>query len=100
MTLTLEGAPAGILERTMSGNPFNTWAALCTKYKPSTVEAYSQISWDFENCIMETQDKDLEEWMQKLDQYNARLHAIRATYARDDVQMIQHVLNKLPKTLN
>ena len=99
MTLTLEGAPAGILERTTTQDPFDAWSALCARYEPSTVEAYNQISRDFENCVMETPDEDPEEWMQELDRYNARLHSIRATYARDDVQMIQHILNKLPKTL-
>src|SRR5687767_10350155 len=53
MTLTLEGAPAGILKRTVTQDPFDAWSALCARYKPSMVEAYNQISWDFENCVME-----------------------------------------------
>ena len=99
MTLTLEGAPAAILERTTKGNLFDAWTTLCTQYKPTTIEAYNQISQDLENFTMEAPNEDPEEWMQQLDQYNARLHAILALYAQNKVQMVQLILNKLPKAL-
>src|SRR5688572_11995025 len=99
MTLSLKGAPAAILETTASRDPFDTWTALCSQHKPNTIEAYNQIMRDMENCILEEPKANPEPWMQQLNQYNARLQAIQTTYARDNVQMIQHILNKLPKAL-
>lgn len=76
MTLSLKGAPAAILERTASRDPFVAWTALCSQYEPNTIKAYNQIMRDMENCILKEPEADPEPWMQQLDQYNARLQAI------------------------
>src|SRR5688572_4987695 len=102
LTLTLVGIPAAIVKRTTSGDPCDAWAALCNKYEPNTVEAFNQITRDMEMCKLEESEQDPESWLQQLDRYNARLQSIggsTANYGKNDVQMIQHILSKLPKKI-
>src|SRR5688500_8521511 len=86
MTLSLKGAPAAILKRTTTRDPFDAWTALCSRYEPNTIKAYNQIMRDMENCILKEPKADPEPRMQKLDQYHARLQAIQRRSARNDAQ--------------
>ena len=67
LNLTLNGPPAAIIKRTVSGDPHNIWVALCNRYKPSNVESFNQIATDMENCRLEDLKADPEPWMQQLD---------------------------------
>src|SRR5687767_6219506 len=54
--LTLIGAPAALIEKQTSTDPSIAWTALCNQYEPSTVEAFTQITRDMENCTMEEEE--------------------------------------------
>ena len=54
-----------------------------------------------ESCVHEQPDEDPEQWMHKLDQYNMRLATvggIGVDYSKNNIQMIDHIVNKLPNT--
>ena len=97
--LTLDGAPLALVETQTDDDPSVAWTALCARYKPTTVDAYTQITREMENCTLENPDEDPEPWMQRLDRLNMRLATIggpSVDYSKNEIQMIDHIIKKLP----
>lgn len=65
--LTLDGAPLALVKKQTSNNPSVAWKALCDRYEPNTVEAFTQITREMEACVLEQPDEDPEQWLHKLD---------------------------------
>ena len=51
----------------------------------------------FDNCVMEDNKEDPQKWIARLTVLNAKLTKIRTAYTRDTVQMISHILPRLPQ---
>ena len=65
--------------------------------EPSTMEAYSQLLKEMENCNMEDPMESPEVWLYKLNLINHRMGEINASYRKLDVQMIVYITSKLPR---
>ncbi|HEY9706754.1 MAG TPA: hypothetical protein V6D48_00980 [Oculatellaceae cyanobacterium] len=51
-------------------DPYAAWNELVSVYKPATVEAYSQLLREMENCNLEEPMESPEIWFYKLDSIN------------------------------
>ena len=70
------------------------WKNLCDRYAPHEVSDFIQLSADFSNCGLGNYDPD--EWFIKLDLIRDRMTQINAKFEKDDVEIIAHIINKLP----
>lgn len=99
--LTTNGAAQALIENQSSNDPSVAWTALKNRYEPSTVEAYTQITREMETCELDDPEEDPKAWMQNLSRFNSRLALIggrSVSYSKNDLQMVDFILNKLPKS--
>jgi hypothetical protein len=109
--LTHSGPPLALVEQLNTDDPHVAWIALQNQHKPVNVKSFNEMAKDFESYELLTPESNPEPWMQELDCHNQRLAAIsRAaitaagaavvghTYTRNAVQMINQIINKLPKS--
>src|SRR5215207_1827027 len=99
LILCLEGAPLMYVTASGSEVPYEAWELLKAKYSPSQVEDYARLSSDFQQCELDDPYEDPEVWIVRLININTQLGSINKTYLHDDVQMVIHILNKIPKEL-
>ena len=78
----------------IDGNAFMAWKNLCDRYAPHGVSDLIQLSADFSNCGLESNDPD--EWFIKLDLIRDRMTQINIKFEKEDEEVIAHILNKLP----
>ena len=64
---------------------------------PSTMQAYSQLLREMENCNMEDPMENPIVWLYKLNSINCRMGEIDASYRKLDIQMIVFITSKLPR---
>ena len=67
LDLTLDSAPLALVEKQSGDNPSVARAALCSRYEPNTVEAFTHITRKMESCTLDQPDKDPEQCQLKLD---------------------------------
>src|SRR5687767_13870957 len=80
-------------------DPYLAWQQLISRYKPSTIDAYTKLNQDLECCVMSDPANNPEPWLCQLSALNARLGDIDPKYQKDEIQMILHILNKLSNDL-
>lgn len=97
LVLTLEGPPLNLVKG--CANPFDAWNLLIAQYKPMTMDEYARLNSELENLELDEPYEDPEFWFSNILKLNTRLTAIKQSYGREDLQIISHVLNKLPKDL-
>ena len=97
LIVALEGPPLEVVLNLTTNDPFNAWRELVNIYEPSTMEAYSQLLREMENCNMEDPMESPEVWLYKLDSINRRMGEIDASYRKLDIQMIVYITLKLPR---
>ena len=68
-------------------------------YKPKTMDEYARLNSQLENLELDNPYDDPEVWFSNIQQINSRLIAIKPSYGREDLQIISHVLSKLPRDL-
>ena len=96
LTLSLGGAAAMVLDLVTMQNPFAAWQRLNTKYAVTSPGAYTLLAQELESYTMENTKEDLDEWIARLMAINSHLAAIGATYRKNDLQMISHIMHRLP----
>src|SRR5688500_6638572 len=99
LTLTLDGEPGQMITTISDQSPYKAWKMLCIMYDPSDVAAFTRLNQEFEMADLNDPYDDPEPWIVNLVSLNARLGAISNNYLRDDMQLISHVLRKLPTEL-
>ena len=73
----LDGVPLVLIEKQTNKNPSMAWKALCNRYKPNTVKAYTWTMKEMESCMLENAKDDPKEWIQKINCcFNTRLATI------------------------
>ena len=97
LVLTLDGPPLHLVKGCT--NPFEAWKLLINMYKPRTMDEYARLNSQFENTELDDPYDDPEVWFSTLLQLNNRLAAIKPAYGREELQIISHVLSKLPREL-
>ena len=97
LVLTLEGPPFNMVKR--CANPFDAWTLLIAQYKPMTIDEYARLNSELENLELDDPYDDPEVWFSNILKLNTRLTAIKQSYGREDLQIISHVLSKLPRDL-
>ena len=65
-------------------------------YKPNTMDEYARLNSQLENLELDDPYDDPEVWFSNILKINTRLSSIKASYGREDLQIISHVLSKLP----
>jgi len=88
LIVALDGPPLQVVLSSATKNPFDAWNDLLAIYEPSTIEAYSQLLRELENCSMEDAYEDPASWFYWLDIINRKLGQIDATYKKSELEMI------------
>ena len=94
LVLTLDGPPLNLVKGCV--NPFDAWQLLISMYKPKTMDEYARLNSQLENTELDDPFDNPEIWFSNILQTNARLISIKPSYGRDDMQIISHILSKLP----
>ena len=90
------GIPLGLVESVKSGNAYEAWEKLLSKYE-TTKEDVQALKESWNSCRLEGLSTDPVEWFLKLDRINRLLESIDAKYKKDDVQLAGHMLNNVGK---
>ena len=99
LVLTTDGPPLNHIKGIASQNPYEAWNLLLSIYQPKTMDEYARLSNQMEQLKMDDPYEDPEKWISDLLRLNARLKAIKTTYGKEDVQIMSHILSKLPRHL-
>ena len=90
------GIPLGLIESVESGNAYEAWEKLLSKYE-TTKEDIQSLEEEWNSCKLDGLSTDPVEWFLKLDRINRLLESIDLKYKKDDVQIAGHVLNNVSK---
>ena len=94
LVLTLDGPPLKLVRSCK--NPYDAWKLLNDMYKPKTMDEYARLNSQLENLELDDPYDDPEVWFSNIQKLNTRLSSIKASYGREDLQIISHILSKLP----
>src|SRR6476646_2017624 len=97
LVLTLDGPPLNLVKGCQ--NPYDAWKLLVAKYKPQTIDEYARLNSQLESTELDDPYEDPEVWFTNILKLNSRLASIKASYGKEDLQIISHVLSKLPREL-
>ena len=79
------------------GDAFLAWTYLKARYVPNATSDLIQLSGQFNKCICEGKTQDPDEWFIQLELLRNRMATIDSAYEKKDLEMIAHILDKLPK---
>ena len=80
----------------MDGNAFLAWKNLSDRYAPNSASDLVQLSGEFNECSLDGSGADPDAWFIKLDLLNSRMTMINSAFEKQDMELIAHILNKLP----
>ena len=90
------GIPLGLIESVDSGNAYEAWNKLLSKYETKNQDIQSlEESWN--SCKLNRLQQDPLEWFLQLDHINRLLEFIDSKYKKDEVQIAGHLLNNVGK---
>ena len=90
------GIPLGLIESVESGNAFEAWEKLISKYE-TTKEDVQSLEERWNGCKLDGLTQDPLEWFLHLDRINRLLESIDKKYKKDEVQIAGHLLNNVGK---
>ena len=80
----------------MDSNAFLAWMNLNKRYAPNSASDLVQLLGEFNKCSLDGTVAEPDEWFIKLDLLNTRMTMINSAFKKQDMEMIMHILNKLP----
>ena len=80
----------------MDDNAFLAQKRLNNRYAPNSTSDLVQLSGEFNECILDGAYADPDEWFINLDLGNSRMTMISPAFEKEYMEMIAHILNKLP----
>ena len=83
------------MEDLMDGDAFKSWTYLCDCYVPHTVSDLIQLSGSFNKCCLES-TTDADELFIQIDILHKCMHQIDPPFEKKDIEIIAHIINKLP----
>src|SRR5687767_10822846 len=66
-------------------------------YMSTSANSYTEVTKEFKLLTCEDPYADLVHWLHQLAVLNVRLSCNRTSYSKDDLQMVSHVIHKLPR---
>ena len=80
----------------MDGNVFLAWKYLSNRYAPNSASDLVQLPGVFNKCSLDGSGANPDAWFIKLDLLNSRMTMINSVFEKQDMELIAHILNKLP----
>ena len=102
LLICVDGIAFGIVEQARTdenedGNAFLAWSNLLAYYAPRAKRDLIKLTGEFTKCVYDSKSNNLEEWFIKLEVLRNKIKAIDASYAKQDMELIAHIMNSLPK---
>ena len=102
LLISVDGIAFGIVELAKTddhedGNAFLAWSNLLAFYAPKAKQDLIKLTGEFSNCVYDGKLYTLEEWFIKLELLQMKIKIIDASYAKQDMELVAHILNSLPK---
>ena len=101
LLMSVDGIAFGMVEIARTddhedGNAFLAWSNLLAFYAPKAKRDLIKLTGEFANCTYDSKTHDLEEWFIKLEILRTKIKVIDASYEKQDMEVVSHILNSLP----
>ena len=80
----------------MDNNAFLAWKNLKERYAPNSTSDLDQLLGEFNKCSLDGTGAIPDVWFIKLGLLNSRMTMINSAFEKQDMELIAHILNKLP----
>ena len=101
LVMSCDGMAFGLVNRAktkdlMDSNAFLARKNLNKKYAPNSASDLVQLLGEFNECSLDGTVANPDKWFIKLDLLNTRMTMINSAFEKQVMEMIAHILNKLP----
>ena len=102
LLISVDGIAFGIVilartDKNKDGNAFLAWSNLLAYYVPRAKRDLIKLTGEFTNCVYDSKANNLEEWFIKFEILRNKIKVIDASYAKQDMEVVLHIINNLPK---